>query len=351
MTAPANFCSDNVTGAAPGILEALVRANAGPQAAYGEDEAGRRLEARMAEVFETEVAVLPVATGTAANALALSVASPPYGAVYCHEAAHINVDECGAPEFYSGGAKLVPLPGEQAKLTPETLAGAIAGAGVVHHVQPAAVSISQASELGTLFRPAEIAALAEVTRRHGLALHMDGARFANALVALEVSPAELTWRAGVDLLSFGATKNGALAAEAVLLFGGLRDKLEELRYRRKRGGHLVSKGRLLSVQLEAYLADDLWLRNARQANAMARRLAEGLAALPGVALRHPVEANMLFPRLPAPVIEGLRAEGFRFYDWGEDNGIRLVTAFGTTEAEVEGFLAAARRLSGASAAA
>ncbi len=353
MTGPANFSSDNVTGAAPEILEALLRANAGPQTAYGEDEASRRIESRLAEVFETEVGVVPVATGTAANSLALSVACPPYGVVYCHERAHINVDECGAPEFYSGGGKLVALPGEGAKITPETLEGVIGGAGIVHHAQPAAVSISQVSEVGAVFQPAEIAALAEVARRHGLAFHMDGARFANALVSLGVSPAEMTWKAGVDLVSFGATKNGAFAAEAVLLFGRMRDKLEELRYRRKRGGHLFSKGRLLSVQLEAYLAEELWLRNARHANAMAKRLSEGLAALPGAALLQPVEANMIFARLPAPVVEGLRAEGNRFYDWPFEspNEVRLITAFCTTEAEVDGFLAAARRLAGAEAAA
>ena len=353
MTVTANFCSDNVTGAAPEILEALIAANAGPQSAYGADDAGLRLEALFSELFETEVAVLPVATGTAANALALSVASPPYGAIYCHRAAHINVDECGAPEFFTGGGKLVTLSGEHAKLTPETLAAAITGAGVVHHPQPAAVSISQASETGNLYQPDELAALSAVARRHGLPLHMDGARFGNALVALGLSPAEMSWKAGIDLLSFGATKNGALAAEAVLLFGALREKAEELAFRRKRGGHLVSKGRLLSVQLEAYLKDDLWQRNARHANAMARRLSEGLAALPGVSLLYPVEANMIFAKLPQALIAGLRAEGFRFYDWGPEGGneVRLVTAFCTTEAEVEAFLATARRLSGSSAAA
>ena len=353
MTEPANFCSDNVTGAAPEILEALVAANAGPQTSYGEDEAGLRLEGLFSELFETEVAVLTVATGTAANALALSVASPPYGAIYCHREAHINVDECGAPEFFTGGGKLVALSGAHAKLDPETLEAAITGAGVVHHPQPAAISISQASETGSLYQPDELAALSAVARRHGLPLHMDGARFANALVALDLSPAEMSWKAGVDLLSFGATKNGALAAEAVILFGDLRARAEELAYRRKRGGHLVSKGRLLSVQLEAYLRDELWLRNARHANAMAKRLSEGLAALSGVELLHPVEANMIFARLPAALIAGLRGEGFRFYDWGAegDNEIRLVTAFCTREAEVESFLAAARRLADASAAA
>jgi len=341
----ADFRSDNVTGAAPEILEALTRANSGSQSAYGADEITRRVEQRLAEIFETEVAVLPVATGTAANALALSLVTPPYGVIYCHEAAHINVDECGAPEFYSGGAKLQALPGAHGKLDAEALEAAISGAGVVHHAQPAAVSLSQASESGTVYRPDELASLAAVARRHGLALHVDGARFANALVHLDVSPAAATWRAGVELLSFGATKNGALAAEAVLLFGARRDQAVELGYRRKRGGHLVSKGRFLAVQLEAYLDGDLWLRNARHANAMAARLAEGLAALPGAALSHPVEANEIFVCLPGPVIDGLRRAGFQFYPWGPEANreVRLVTAFSTSEAEVAAFLATARR--------
>ncbi len=342
-----NFCSDNVTGAAPEILEALVRANEGAATAYGEDEATRRVEARLAEVFETELAAFPIATGSAANALGLAAVTPPYGAIYCHAEAHINVDECGAPEFYSAGAKLVPLAGDHAKIAPETLDGAIMGAGVVHHVQPAAVSLSQATESGTVYRPAEVQAIAEVARRHDLALQMDGARFANALATLDCSPAEATWRAGVDVLTFGATKNGAFAAEAVVFFRP--EQARDFAYRRKRGGHLFSKMRFISAQLEAYLSDELWLRNARRANAMAARLAAGLAALPGVSLAHPVEANELFVRLPAGVAQGLMAEGHRFYPWGpEESGeYRLVTAFSTAEGEVDTFLEAVRRLSGA----
>ena len=342
-----NFCSDNVTGAAPEILEALVRANEGAATAYGEDEATRRVEARLAEVFETELAAFPIATGSAANALGLAAVTPPYGAIYCHAEAHINVDECGAPEFYSAGAKLVPLGGAHAKIAPETLEAAIMGAGVVHHVQPAAVSLSQATESGTVYRPAEVQAIAEVARRHDLALQMDGARFANALATLDCSPAEATWRAGVDVLTFGATKNGAFAAEAVVFFRP--EQARDFAYRRKRGGHLFSKMRFISAQLEAYLTDELWLRNARRANAMAARLAAGLEALPGVSLAHPVEANEIFVRLPAGVAQGLMAEGHRFYPWGpEESGeYRLVTAFSTAEGEVDTFLEAVRRLSGA----
>ena len=220
----------------------------------------------------------PWQTGTAANALALASLVPPYGAVYCHREAHINVDECGAPELYTGGAKLVPLAGEGAKIAPHDLAAAAQGHGVVHHVQPAAVSITQATEAGCVYSPDEVAAVAETARSKRLRLHMDGARFANAVAALDVAPAEITWQAGVEVLSFGATKNGCLAAEAVVFFQP--ELAETFAFHRKRAGHLFSKGRVLSAQLEAYLADDLWLENARHANAMARRLGGGLRPFP-----------------------------------------------------------------------
>jgi threonine aldolase len=339
-----NFCSDNASGAAPEILRALEAANDGWAMPYGNDDLTRRLQARVEEIFETEAAVLPVATGTAANVLCLSVMTPPYGAIYCHRESHINVDECGAPEFYSGGAKLVALPGDHGKLTPATLEAAIVDAGDVHSVQPAAVSLTNASEAGTVYTPEETRAIAEIAKAHGLGLHLDGARFANALVALGCSPAEATWKAGVDALALGATKNGVLAGELVVLFDP--GKAEELGYRRKRGGHLFSKMRFLSAQLEAYLADDLWLRNARHANAMAAVLGAGLAELPGVELSHPVEANEIFVILPEPMIEGLFARGFQFYRWGPaaNREARLITAFNTDPAHVEAFLSAVREL-------
>ncbi len=349
-----NFASDNVTAMAPEILAALAAANEGAAMPYGQDPLTERLRARFDELFETETTVFPVATGTAANVLGLSLLTPPYGAVYCHRAAHIAVDECGAPEFYTGGAKLVPLEGTDGKLTADALEAAIGGAGVVHHVQPAAISLTQVTEVGTLYQPDEVAAISEVARRHGLGLHMDGARFANAIAALGCSPAEMTWKAGVEVLAFGATKNGAMAAEAVVIFKpGLA---EEFGYRRKRGGHLFSKGRFLSAQLEGYLADDLWLRNAAHGNRLAARLGEGLEALPGVTLHHPVEANMLFLSLPQSVVEGLKAAGFMFYDWsGAATGpgrreIRLVTAFDSKAEDIEAFLATAGELARAAAA-
>jgi len=338
-----NFSSDNVTGVAPEIMAALAAANAGAAASYGADAVTERLARRFSEVFEHEVAVFPVATGTAANALALATLTPPWGVVYGHRDAHFQVDECGAPEFYTGGAKLRMLDGDHGKITADDLEAAIMGRGVVHHAQPATVSLTQSTEAGTVYQAAEIEAIAEVCRRHKLALHVDGSRFANAVAALNRSPADLTWRAGVGALSFGATKNGAMAAEAVVFFDP--KQAQELAFRRKRGGHLFSKMRFLSAQLDAYLADDLWLRNAGHANRMAKRLAEGLAAVPGARLRHPVEANEVFVELPDPVIRGLLADGFQFYRWDNEASvvIRLVTAFDTASETVEAFLAAARR--------
>jgi threonine aldolase len=337
-----NFRSDNVTGIHPAILDAIAAANRGAAASYGADEVTARVERRVAELFEHEVAVFPVATGTAANALALAAVVPPWGVVYAHEDSHIQVDECGAPEFFSGGAKLVPLKGAHGKIAAEPIAALIGPVqGVVHHAQPAAISISEATESGTVYTPAETAALGELSRRHGLALHVDGARFANALVHLGVRPADLTWRAGVDVLSLGATKNGALAAEAVVFFDPA--KAAEFAYRRKRGGHLFSKMRFLSAQLDAYLANDLWLANARHANAMAQRLADGIGRH---RLVHPVEANELFVVLPEAAITGLLAEGFEFYRWGggDSRQIRLVTAFDTRADDVDAFILACRRL-------
>ncbi len=340
-----NFCSDNVTGIAPEILTALVEANSGPAMPYGDDPISQSLEGLFCELFETAVTVFPVATGSAANALALSVMSPPFGAIYCHAEAHIQLDECGAPELFTGGAKLISIPGANGKIQAQTLASVLqsAGAGVVHHVQPAVVSLTQASEAGTVYSLEEVRAIAQLTQAHGLKLHMDGARFANAVVSLGCTPADITWRSGVDVLSFGATKNGAMAAEAVVFFN--RDLADTFAYRRKRGGHLFSKMRFLSAQLQAYLTDHLWLKNAAHANRMAAQLATGLATLPGVRLCSPVEANELFVALPEAVLTGLQADGFQFYRWQEQPQpiIRLVTAFNTREADVVALIASAQR--------
>lgn len=341
-----NFASDNTGGIAPEIMAAIAATNHGNASSYGADALTQKLEAHLAALFETELKVFPVVTGTAANALALAMLTPPWGAIYCHADAHIHNDECGAPEFFTLGAKLLPLPGSQGRLVPETLAAALkhAGNGRLNQVQPRVLSLTNATEAGTVYAPDRIAELSAVAHRHGLHVHLDGARFANAATACAGSPAELTWRAGVDVVALGATKNGALAAEAVVVF---RPELaREFDYRRKRGGHLLSKMRFVSAQLLAYFTDDLWLRNAAHANAMARRLAEGLAALPGAEILHPVEANAVFVRLPESVAVGLRARGAVYYDWpaAGPGAVRLVTAFDTPAAAVDRFLAAAQAL-------
>lgn len=340
-----NFGSDNVAAVHPAIMQALADANTGNAPAYGGDAWTARLASRLSEIFETDVAVFPVATGTAANSIALSVLSAPTGVVYCHDHAHVFEDECGAPEFYTGGAKLFALGGPEAgKLGLAELERGLGRfrRGFEHHQQPSAVTLTQSSEWGTVYGVDEVRAIAELAHAHHCAVHMDGARFANALVALDVSPAELTWRAGVDVMSFGATKNGAMAAEAVIFFDPA--KAADFRFRRKRGGHLFSKMRYLSAQLLAYLEDDLWLSNARHANEMAKRLNEGLSAVPGVHVVAPVEANEIFVRLPEGLAARLRAEGAVFHDWpaAGPNGVRLVTSFMTEREAVDAFVAACR---------
>jgi threonine aldolase len=341
-----NFISDNAYGAAPEILAALMRANDGTEASYGADKVSKRITEKLSALFEREVAVFPVATGTAANSLTLATLTPHYGAVFCHEAAHIYVDECGAPEFFSG-AKLVPLPGENGKLTPATLRGALGHfqRGDVHQVQPATVSITQATERGTSYTPDEIQVIGQFAKSEKMALHMDGARFANAVAHLKCKAADVTWRAGVDALSFGLTKNGAIAAEAVVFFDPAR--AADFEYRRKRGGHLFSKMRFVSAQIEAMLDGDLWLRLARHSNAMAQQLGSALTKLPGFELENPIEANEVFVQLPGKhVAEALRAAGARFYPWGpggERPVIRLVCSFAIGEKEIDAFVSVARR--------
>lgn len=336
-----NFCSDNVAGACPEIIDHLHKVNEGPAMPYGADEVTARVQTKLSDIFEREVTVYPVATGTAANALALSTFTPPYGSVLCHKDSHINVDECGAPEFFGNGSKLIPFEGEGSKLSPADLNAYLAQGwkGDVHHAQPSAISITQSTETGTLYGLEEIASLSDVAKANGTALHMDGARFANALVGLGCSPAEMTWKSGVDVLSFGATKNGALGAEAVIFFDP--NKAGDFIFRRKRAGHLFSKMRFLSAQIEAYLAGDLWLKNARNANDTAQILWEGLAKVPGIRFLHPVEANELFVFIPEAAARRLREQGFAFYDWpfaGKDCR-RLVTAWNTRKEDVDRFVA------------
>ncbi len=327
-----NFRSDNSASAAPEILAALANANEGFAATYSEDPWSRRLDEAFSNLFEREVRVFTVASGTAANAIAVASLTPPWGAVLCHREAHIECDECGAPEFYSGGAKLGLMEGAAAKVTPEAVAAVMARNGrSLHSAEPSAISISQANERGMAYRPDEVAAIGGVARRFGLKVHMDGARFANAVAALGCSPAEITWRAGVDLLSFGATKNGALGAEAIVCFD--LDLAAEIERRRKRGGHLLSKGRYIAAQLLAYIEGDLWLRLAARANRLAQRLGEGA----GACLSHAVETNQVFVRLGVEALARLRAKGVEFYDWGAQGSgeIRLVVSWNQDEAEIE----------------
>jgi len=344
-----DFRSDNIAGAAPEIFAALQKANQGNAASYGADDISRDLDRRFSQLFGTDCRVFPVATGTAANALALAAICPSHGAIYCHEESHIQVDECNAPEAFTGGAKMLGLAGGDGKLKPEALTRALSlgWRGSQHNPQPSALSLTQATEAGTIYSPAEIAALARIAHDGGLHVHMDGARFANAVAAGNASAADLTWKAGVDVLSFGATKNGALAAEAVVFFKP--ELAESFLFRRKRAGHLFSKMRFLSAQLAAMLEDDLWLRLARNANARARQLADGFMAIPGVRIAYPVQANEVFALLPEKIRARLAADGALFHPWSDDgNGAvyRFVCAFDKSEADVAALLTSASRAAG-----
>jgi threonine aldolase len=346
-----NFASDNGSGAAPSVLAALVAANPGTAPAYGADAFTQRAEAALSAIFDRKVASFLVSTGTAANSLALGALTPPWSAIFCHEEAHIHDDECGAPELFTAGAKLVGIAGEAGKITPAALRETLARfpRGLVKSVQPGALSLSQATEAGAIYTPDEIAALSAIAHDAGLAVHMDGARFANALVALGCTAAQLSWAAGVDALSFGATKNGAMGCEAVVFFDP--ERAANFAFQRKRGGHTLSKGRFLGAQMAAYLDGDLWLTLARRANRAADRLAHGLSAIPGLRLAWPRQVNQVFPIAPRSLVAALRAEGVGFYEWTsravppalaprEDEAfLRLVCSFETSDSEIDRFLA------------
>ncbi len=326
-----HFYSDNTATAAPEVLAAVAAANHGPARAYGSDAWTLRLDAAFSRYFDRPVRAFPVATGTAANALALATFTPPYGQILCSDQSHVIHDECGAVELQTAGARLTPLPGRNGVLDAGVLDAWLNDhPASVHSVQPASVSITQATECGTLYQPVEVADIAAVCRRHNLKLHMDGARFANALATLGISPAAATWQSGVDVLSFGATKNGALGAEAVVFFDPQLARDFELR--RKRAAHLFSKMRYLSAQLLACVEGDFFLRNASCANAFAARL--GGAA--GARLLYPVEANAVFMAFRAGEKERLRDLGFGFYDWGapRDNAARFVVSWDQPESDV-----------------
>ena len=334
------FASDNTAPVPPAVMAALVRANDGYAPSYGADPEMTRLRTRIRTLFEAPKAeVHLVTTGTAANALALSLTTPPFGATFCHRHAHIAEDECGAPEFYAGG-KLILLDGDHGRIAPAALAAALdATGGSVHSIQRGTLSLTNVTEAGTVYQPAEIAELARIAHDHATPVHLDGARFANALAATGASPAEMTWRAGVDTLSLGGTKNGLLAAEAVVLFDPA--KAWELELRRKRAGHLVSKMRYIAAQFDAWLEDDLWLAMARQANAMGARLASGLAGVEGARLLHPGQANIVFVDLPETAHARAKAAGAVYYRMGGQKA-RLVSSWSTTAADVDALLAAFR---------
>jgi threonine aldolase len=335
------FLSDNTASACPEILTALAAANHGRVPPYGDDEWSRRLDRCCSDFFGTEVRAFAVTTGTAANALSLATLSPPYGAIFAHQEAHIALDECGAPGFFTGGAQLVLLPGEHGRIGPEHFHAMLAAYPIdLHRVQAAVLSVTQPTELGTAYHRKDLTQLAELAHERGLKVHMDGARFANAVAFLNCHPGDITWRAGIDVLSFGATKNGALAAEAVVFFDpGLVGDFER---HRKRAGHLLSKSRYAAVQLLTYLDSGLWLRNAERTNRLAQRI--GRAA--GRVLLHPVEANEVFVRLGIERRQRLRAQGFEFYDSGAEarGEARLVVSWDQPAEEVQALCTALGRL-------
>jgi threonine aldolase len=321
------FFSDNAASVCPEVMDAIAAANR-VDTAYDGDALSKSLDGAFSDLFGTDVAALWVASGTAANALALAALCPPHGAVVCHRDAHIQNDECGAPEFYTHGAKLFLGEGQGAKLTAAGVADLLAGIrDDVHQTQPAAISITNATEYGLAYTPDEVAAIAEVARARKLGLHMDGARFANAVAHVGCSPADVTWRAGVDALSFGFIKNGGMFAEMLVFFRP--DLAAATKYRRKRAGHLLSKGRFAAAQVLAMLEGDLWLRNGRAANDGAARIA--LAA--GTRLIHPVQANEVFLAVAPAEAASLRAQGFDFYDWGPGEA-RLVVSWNQPAEEI-----------------
>jgi len=341
------FASDNASPVPQKVLDALAEVNNGYRASYGKDPEMDEVRRLIREIFEAPQAeVYLVSTGSTANALALATLIDPWQAIYCHRDAHIAVDECGAPEFYTGGAKLQLVDGAHGKITPEGLEAAIATQveGDVHSVQPGVLSLTNVTEAGTVYTPAEIKALNDIAKSHGVRTHLDGARFANAVVASGAPPAELSWKAGVDVLGLGGTKNGLLGVEAVILFDP--SLAWEFELRRKRGGHLFSKHRYLSAQMLTYLTDDLWLDLAAKANSASQRLAKGLRALPDVEIHHPVDANLIFATMPRKRHRQAVEAGAQYYfddiDGDDDERLpcRLVSSWSTTDDDVDAFLRA-----------
>ncbi|NKL78211.1 threonine aldolase family protein [Rhizobium leguminosarum] len=343
------FASDNWAGAHKSIAERLLTESTGFAAAYGAGDLDRKVEARFSEIFEREVSIFFVATGTAANSLALASVQRPGGITFCHSGAHVIEDECGAPEFFSGSARLVAVDGEAGKIDPAKLSAKIASfpEDAVRHGRASAVTISQTTEIGTVYSLPEIGEIAAISRKRNLPLHMDGARFANALVALGASPAEMTWKRGVDMLSFGGTKNGCWCAEAIVFFNP--DQAREMPFIRKRAAQLFSKSRFIAAQFDAYFEDGLWLDLARHSNGMADRLRAGIGTSNSARLAWPTASNEVFAVVSKSAAKTAEEKGAKFYEWPvpaampelvseSETLIRLVTSFATTEADVDGFL-------------
>ncbi len=340
-----HFASDNNAGVCPEALEAMLRANeSGHEVSYGDDRWTQQVCDRIRDLFETDCEVFFVFNGTAANALALASLCQSYHSVICHELAHIETDECGGPEFFSNGSKILLAQGENGKLTPDAIEALVTKRKDIHFPKPKVVSLTQTTELGTVYTVEELRAIASIAKRRGLSVHMDGARFANAVAALGVHPSELTWRAGVDVLCFGGTKNGLPVGEAVVFF---RSELaEEFAYRVKQAGQLASKMRFISAPWLGLLENDLWLKNAAHANAMAKRLSDGLADVPGARIMFPSEANAVFVELPEQVRRAMLERGWRFYTFIGEGGCRLMCAWDIQPETVDRFLADLREVSG-----
>lgn len=329
------FVSDNVSGIHPAIFAAIEQENVGYRMPYGNDRLSQRLDAEFSRLFATEVMVLPCCSGTAANALALSLMAGPINSISVHERSHVYVDECNAPEFYCGGARLNPLPGDNGKIALSALQATMQLIGEAHSPQPSAISLTQTTEVGSVYSIGEVKEIASLAGGHAQKLHMDGARFANAIATLGCEPAELTWSAGVDALSFGATKNGCMAAEAVILFD--QSLINEARHRQKRAGQLLSKQRFLAAQLLAYIEDDLWLHNARHANQKMHQLADMLGELDGVELPENIESNMMFARFRSDQIERLQAAELAGYVF-ESGEMRLCCSWASSDQELAQFV-------------
>ena len=328
------FASDNVTPACPEIMDAIYQANKGCVDSYGNDKWSLALDKKFSELFEKDVRVFTAVTGTAANSLALSSITPSYGNIYCHKISHINVDECGAPEFFTGGAKLITIDGKNGKFNGDELQKNIRGSGIAHNTQPSSVSITQSCETGVIYKPDEILKITQVAKENDMKIHMDGARFSNAIVSLNKSPAEVTWKLGIDVLTFGGTKNGCLDAEAIIFFNP--DQINNFQYLQKRSGQLLSKTRFLSSQLNAYITNGVWLKNAKNANTMAKILSEKLIRIKSLKLAYPTESNEIFIKIPKNIQEHLNKKGYSaIQDDMFDGSVRLVCSWNTNSNDID----------------